>query len=320
MIGSDHLKDVPDRLETLLSEKRFLAAVVLLVKSIKTINKAELLDINALADLRIYLQSQESAVYEILMEELHNHLYLKSFYCDSRWKPYVRGQSQLPVIEAVEEDVAASAESRGTSRLDQYLNTLATKPSVDPMMVNLPELANDLGGSGGEDDARPPSPTLGPPPSPTLSTSAARDLPSTSRTERVNPELDSFAYIDTLFESLAVLGKLPDAVESVAHRIPVEIFNLVEATVDEVDKRNSNNETDRKRSTIVGSVTRLSGRLSGAQSSAMEMSAETLRDLFWTLYSKFDAILQGFRVGYEVCIRIGEVSCDWPMKSLSVVC
>lgn len=91
---SDQLKDTPDRLESLLSEKRFLAAVVLLSKSLKTINKGELLDISALGDLRAYLQSQEGAVYDILVEELHNHLYLKSFYCEGRWKPYTRGQSQ----------------------------------------------------------------------------------------------------------------------------------------------------------------------------------------------------------------------------------
>lgn len=30
---------------------------------------------------------------EILIEELHNHLYLKSFYCDVRWKSYTRGQT-----------------------------------------------------------------------------------------------------------------------------------------------------------------------------------------------------------------------------------
>lgn len=30
---------------------------------------------------------------EILIEELHNHLYLKCFYCDARWKAYTKGQS-----------------------------------------------------------------------------------------------------------------------------------------------------------------------------------------------------------------------------------
>lgn len=33
------------------------------------------------------------AMREILIEELHNHLYLKSYYCDARWQPYTRGQT-----------------------------------------------------------------------------------------------------------------------------------------------------------------------------------------------------------------------------------
>lgn len=41
------------------------------------------------ADSRLTLQ----VLLEILIEELHNHLYLKSFYCDVRWKSYSRGQS-----------------------------------------------------------------------------------------------------------------------------------------------------------------------------------------------------------------------------------
>lgn len=39
----------------------------------------------------------------------------------------------------------------------------------------------------------------------------------------------------------------------------------------------------------------------------MEANVETLKDVFWTLYSKLDAVLQGFRVAYEVALRIAEV-------------
>jgi exocyst complex component 4 len=95
-----------------MSDKRFLAAVVLLVRSLKTINKPEMMEIGALTDLRSWLVQQESVslqlrlltlddgslhsvqvLLDILIEELHNHLYLKSFYCDGRWKAYTRGQT-----------------------------------------------------------------------------------------------------------------------------------------------------------------------------------------------------------------------------------
>ena len=48
-------------------------------------------------------------------------------------------------------------------------------------------------------------------------------------------------------------------------------------------------------------------RLSAIETSELESSVETLRDLFWTLFSKLDAVLQGFRVAFEVAGRITEV-------------
>lgn len=40
------------------------------------------------------LNEAAQVLLEMLIEELHNHLYLKSFYCDVRWKFYSRGQTQ----------------------------------------------------------------------------------------------------------------------------------------------------------------------------------------------------------------------------------
>jgi hypothetical protein len=57
---SERLRLVPDVLESLISEKRLLQAAVLLVRSLKTIKKQDMLDIGAVADLRAYLIGQES--------------------------------------------------------------------------------------------------------------------------------------------------------------------------------------------------------------------------------------------------------------------
>jgi hypothetical protein len=58
---SENLKTVADLLESLISEKRFLQASVLLVQSLKMANKPDMQDIGAVADLRSYLLAQESA-------------------------------------------------------------------------------------------------------------------------------------------------------------------------------------------------------------------------------------------------------------------
>lgn len=57
---SEFLKSVPDALESLISEKRLLQAAVLLVRSMKLINKPDMLEVGALSDLRSYLNSQET--------------------------------------------------------------------------------------------------------------------------------------------------------------------------------------------------------------------------------------------------------------------
>ena len=43
-----------------MSEKRLLQAAVLLVRSLKMINSADMLEIGAVADLRSYLNGQET--------------------------------------------------------------------------------------------------------------------------------------------------------------------------------------------------------------------------------------------------------------------
>ena len=56
----DDLRAVPDQLEARISEKRFLQAAVILVRSLKLANKPDMQDIGALADIRGYLVSQET--------------------------------------------------------------------------------------------------------------------------------------------------------------------------------------------------------------------------------------------------------------------
>lgn len=58
-----------------------------------------------------------------------------------------------------------------------------------------------------------------------------------STDKKGNPEQDSFAYIESILEALAYLGKLGFAIDSVLQRNPLEIYNLVESTAAEVDER-----------------------------------------------------------------------------------
>lgn len=86
----EQLQQVPEKLEAQISEKRFLGAVDTLQEALKLIRKPEMEEIGALSDLRVYLSNQEHSLTDILVEELHNHLYLKSPYCEERWKAHTR--------------------------------------------------------------------------------------------------------------------------------------------------------------------------------------------------------------------------------------
>ncbi|KNZ72347.1 putative exocyst complex component sec8 [Termitomyces sp. J132] len=275
----EHLKAVPDLLETLMSEKRLLQAAVLLVRSLKTINKPDMFEIGAVSDLRSYLVGQETALRDILVDELQNHLYLKSFWCDTRWAAYTPNQQDFPKIEFEEEgpfklfDTQESTSSSlpfRPSRHARFLSELAIKPNESP--IDLSDF--------GVGDSQPLS----------------SNIASASSTN--NPEADSFAYMETLLESLAVLGKLGSALDNVAQRLPSEIFNLVETTLDEVEERAEYG----RRTTVLG-LSEILG--STEESSSKRVEHEILKDLFWTLYSKLDAVAQGLRVIDEVANRIG---------------
>ncbi|KAK7064373.1 Sec8 exocyst complex component-specific domain-containing protein [Favolaschia claudopus] len=308
----EHLKSVPDLLETLMSEKRLLQASVLLVRSLKIINKSEMLEIGAVADLRSYLNSQETALREILIDELQSHLYLKSFWCESRWAAYTPNQQAFSKVEFEEETeiktttISSSSPSEATfrqTRLTRFLNDLALRPNDPPHDLNDPSFRNSRTDFTGQN--------------------------FTSNATANNPESDSFAYIETLLESFAVLGKLGTALDNIGQRLPSEIFNLVETTLDEVEERA---EYGRRGSAfsftgvagradsvytfsasdsvstlaVSKAVWNASGlRLVALESSSKQVDHEVLKDFFWTVYSKLDAVAQSLRVIYEVANRIG---------------
>lgn len=91
----EDLRLVPDQLEARISEKRFLSAVDILQNSLRRIRVPALDEIGALSELKTYLANQETALTDILIGELHDHLYLKSPYCQERWQVIAKEQGGL---------------------------------------------------------------------------------------------------------------------------------------------------------------------------------------------------------------------------------
>ncbi|KAJ9101966.1 hypothetical protein QFC20_005115 [Naganishia adeliensis] len=329
----ENLTKVPERLESLIGDRKFLQASVILTRSLKTIDREEMLEIEALNELRVYLQAQKTALMEILVEELGNHLYLKTAYSESRWVVYQPGQSEMivPTYNADDADLFPSTDTptpinpndKMSSRLSRFLANLSMKPMPDPILylsdaelIELPAIPYTRNRPGGGFAGVPTmSGILG-----------GGDVAGKQKV--VNPEQDSFAYMEVILESLAVLGKLGSALEVVSARIGSELNSLIETTIDEVAERMDMRRADfqsMRLQTIIEGTSRASiapsstaittgpakiGKPARLRNELLDQSdsgdqAETLLDLFWTVYSKLRAVVEGHRVVSEIVGRIG---------------
>lgn len=228
----DDLRAVPDQLEARISEKRFLSAVEVLHNALRKLRRPELDSIGALNDLRSYLANQETSLMDILVEELHEHLYLKSPYCQERWQTLSKSQSSLSDLYG---------DSTTIVPFHKILDAIDVDKSVteDPMK---------------------------------------------------NPEADTFYYVSLLVEALNKLGRLQNAVETLKQRLPVELFGIVNETINEVDQRHP--------SSLRGAPGKAEG-LHVYTTRETKMRADVIYDLLWTLYGKFEAIGEGHRIFHE---------------------
>lgn len=114
-----------------MTEKRFLTAVDILQEGLDLIKKSELESIGALGELNNYLTIQETSLTEILIEELHSHLYLKSPYCQDRWKFYADSQKKGA------DGAKAAALMGGVKPVSYFLSELETSnPMVEDASRN----------------------------------------------------------------------------------------------------------------------------------------------------------------------------------------
>jgi exocyst complex component 4 len=131
----ENVQQVPERLEARISEKRFLTAVDVLQGALRLVRKSELDDITGVADLRTYFTTQEQSMTDILIEELHDHLYLKSPYCQDRWK--------VKSSQDGEKDAEASMMRSNINSWDKplyhFLNDLDTKKPMTEDASRNPE-------------------------------------------------------------------------------------------------------------------------------------------------------------------------------------
>ena len=238
----EQVQQVPDRLEAHISEKHFLDAVEALQQALVLIRKSEMEDIGALEETKVYLSNQEHSLIDILIEELHNHLYLKSPYCEDRWKRFSKINQDETISNALDSE---------WGDLNEFLDGL------------------DITKAKSDDASR-------------------------------NPESNTFDYIHTIIEALSKLGRLPEAVDSIEERLPVELFKIVERSNNEVQQRHPNATSNEKNSKPdpMAALTNDTSQIA------------ILKDLLDVLYAKFEAIAEAHRAFHEVITGVSMRASD----------
>ena len=133
----EKLQLVPEQLDARISDKHFLSAVDLLQDALRIIRRADVENIGALTDLRIYFTNQETSLTDILIEELHDHLYLKSPYCQDRWNPY-SGEASRGGSTAAKENTALT--NTWGRPLYRFLDNLDTSAPMEDDASRNPEI------------------------------------------------------------------------------------------------------------------------------------------------------------------------------------
>ncbi|KKY19199.1 putative exocyst complex component [Phaeomoniella chlamydospora] len=129
----ESIQAVPEKLEARISEKRFLTAVDVLQDALRTVRRSDLDGIGGISDLRSYFSNQELSLTDILVEELHDHLYLKSPYCQNRWK--LHGQDEGLTDKP---EFAAAHNNAWERPVYRYLSSLDTStPLTDDASRNV---------------------------------------------------------------------------------------------------------------------------------------------------------------------------------------
>lgn len=91
-------------------------------------------------------------------------------------------------------------------------------------------------------------------------------------------------------------------------RLPLEIHRLVDKTINQVEERHMNQQNPAKSSTDKMND---NGDIYCLDKANNEAKNEILKDLLWTLYSKMEAVLRGFRFTETCARRIKKVCCQY---------
>ncbi|KAJ3189924.1 hypothetical protein HDU85_000210 [Gaertneriomyces sp. JEL0708] len=256
----DEMQNAPTRIESLIASKHYLTAVRLLVSAIRTVEEGECAEIGAVEGVRVKLNEIRNSLTDVLIEELHNHTYLKSPFSTYR-------------LETVDQTFL-----RRSNTGDE--NPFSDAKQVPDVVQQKLDYLQALAGESKE---------------------ITEDLDT-------NPETDSYHYTLCILEALHLLGPKPlrKAIDVLRERLGVELFYVVERTVQESDVTVRVKKRERRRGRSTGNsgnggnsgVNGAAAGGGGAGVPRVELVEEkpesvVLVEFLWALFRRLECVVRG---------------------------
>ncbi|KAI9189019.1 exocyst subunit [Blastocladiella emersonii ATCC 22665] len=258
----DEMRRAPFKIESLVAGKYCLSAVSLLNQASKLIQGKECAKVGALDETRKQLTALRESIFEAILNDINNHIYLKSPFAEDRWTAFVRhgnhthadaayGSSGRPTSPNRNSGFGGAGRGTGPRRRSHAspLNSIsglgagAGDRSSAGSATHHRRIGSDAAGSRNSGAALLSigRDTLNP----------AVDGGSLARSQAEgedeegpgfaqengdeNPEIDSLGFITLCLEALTRLGALAPALAEIKQRVAKELFLLVERCI--VDAR-----------------------------------------------------------------------------------
>ncbi|KAK2144045.1 hypothetical protein LSH36_791g00032 [Paralvinella palmiformis] len=192
----EQVKDITDILQSYIDKKQFLHSSDLLLKSVSMVD-GDLSDIESLAEIRTELHTKKDEMYDMLIDELHKQIYVKS---------------TASIMKSFQRQGSLRQSQRGDKI--SYLK-LAMKQAAHQVEADTAaeEALRCLQKVKLEDISAPQQIT--------------EDL-------NVDPERDPVQYIAILVESLATLHRMPEAIDALRSRIKPGLLAIVQRAAQQV--------------------------------------------------------------------------------------
>ncbi|XP_046430735.1 exocyst complex component 4 isoform X1 [Neodiprion virginianus] len=244
----DQLRDVPSRLGHYLNKKLYLHATQLLVSAL-SLGDGTLEGVEALREVRTELEAKEQQLHVKLLEELSKHLYI-----ESTREVLLKRQGSGRDFQRGNE----SRGSRGNKVRRALLDVMSTysagqAPSRRTSLVNMgttPATIDDLSNIVEDENA-------------------------------TNPEENSEHFLAIIIECLALLNKIPEAVEAVKVQMQTELLNIVGRTSKKIKEMADNQPTFIK--TISAEISEI--KITSSNNATEKQSL--LLDLLQTVFEQF---------------------------------